>query len=101
MISVTGIIIIILIYVIPLNLVIYNHCESRAEEIISKMVITVVEKHYVFLERNLKSVLSWGNYILIILLLFILIRFILYVIQRYLYLAKDIDLYEKLYEILI
>lgn len=96
MISVKGIIIIILIYVIPLNLVIYNLCEHIADHIISQMIITVVEKHYVFIERNLTVILVSINYILIILLLFIIIRFLLYVIQRYLYLIKDIDLYEKL-----
>lgn len=101
MISVTGIILIILIYVIPLNLVIYNGCEVISDQIISEMVIEVVEKHYVFIERNLKAVLVTIHYILIILLLFIIIRFLLYVIQRYLYLAKDIDVYEKLSDILV
>ena len=101
MISVTGIIILILLYVIPLNLVIYNLCEDIAEDIINQMIITVVEKHYVFIERNLKVILISINYILIILLLFIIIRFLLYVIHRYLYLAKDIDFYEKFNEVLV
>lgn len=101
MISVTGIIIIILIYVIPLNLVIYNLSEGFADYIISEMIITVVEKHYVFIERNLKVILVSLNYILIILLLFIIIRFLLYVIHRYLFMAKDIDMYEKFNEVLV
>lgn len=101
MISITGIIILIILYVIPLNLVLYNRCEILGEHIIENMVIEVVEKHYVFIERNLKAVLVSANYILIILLLFIIIRFLLYVIQRYLYLAKDIDLYERCNEILV
>lgn len=101
MISVTGIITMILIYVIPLNLFIYNLCEDIADHFINQMIITVVEKHYVFIERNLKIILVSINYISIILLLFIIIRFLLYVIHRYLYLAKDIDLYEKFNEVLV
>ncbi|MEG2018647.1 MAG: hypothetical protein RR128_09355, partial [Clostridium sp.] len=101
MISITGIIILIILYVIPLNLVLYNRCEILGEHIIENMVIEVVEKHYVFIERNLKAVLVSANYVLIILLLFIIIRFLLYVIQRYLYLAKDIDLYERGNETLV
>lgn len=99
MITATGVIIVILIYIIPSYLLIYIVSQKIVEYFIELSGIHPGNINYSFINIEISELMVWLMFIFIIILLFILVRFLLYILQRYLYLTREWDLYDKIDEI--
>lgn len=96
MITAVGLIAIILLYIIPLNLVIYNLSIK-----ISRWIFNLCSNSNIEIFRSMSSIhifeiIDWIIYIIIVCLLLILLRIILYLLQRYFYIKKNFDLYDHI-----
>lgn len=101
MMTFTALILIILLYIIPLNNIVYIWSESIANYIISMPQIKIPDIKIIqiiafLISKNINVILTSIIYVLIVIYIFAILRFFIYILQRVLYIKKDKDIYEKI-----
>lgn len=99
MITFIALILIVCLYIIPLNNIIYIWSKNVAEYIISLQEIEIPNIKIIqivafLISKNIDVILTSIIYVLIIIYIFVILRFFLYLLQRTLYIKKDKDIYE-------